>query len=41
VPAYKGRSGAGAEKTKFTDGTSMKVLRSDGKEAKYNTGGSS
>ena len=39
--AYKDRSGAGAEKTKYTDGSSSKILRSDGKEAKYNTGGSS
>lgn len=39
--AYKDRSGAGAEKTKYTDGTSTQILRSDGKEAKYQTGGSS
>ena len=39
--AYKDRSGAGAEKTKYTDGSSTTILRSDGKEAKYNTGGSS
>jgi L-ascorbate peroxidase len=39
--AYKDRSGAGAEKTKFTDGSSSKILRADGKEAKYRPGGSS
>lgn len=38
--AYKDRSGLGAEKTKFTDGESTKVLRADGKEAKYTPGGS-
>jgi L-ascorbate peroxidase len=38
--AYKDRSGVGAEKTKFTDGTT-KIVRSDGKEAKFNKGGSS
>jgi L-ascorbate peroxidase len=37
--AYKDRSGLGAEKTKFTDGS--KQMRADGKEAKYNAGGSS
>eukprot|EP00978_Attheya_sp_CCMP212_P000519 scaffold1048_cov59-Attheya_sp.AAC.1 len=37
--AYKDRSGLGAEKTKFTDGS--KQMRSDGKEAKYTAGGSS
>jgi L-ascorbate peroxidase len=37
--AYKDRSGLGAEKTKFTDGS--KQLRADGTEAKYNAGGSS
>lgn len=37
--AYKDRSGLGAEKTKFTDGS--KVVRADGKDAKYNPGGSS
>jgi L-ascorbate peroxidase len=37
--AYKNRSGEGAEKTKFTDGS--KQLRTDGTEAKYNAGGSS
>ena len=37
--AYKDRSGAGAEKTKFTDGS--KQLRADGSEAKYTPGGSS
>jgi L-ascorbate peroxidase len=36
--AYKDRSGLGAEKTKFTDGS--KQIRADGKEAKYNPGGS-
>jgi len=36
--AYADRSGLGAEKTKFTDGS--KVMRADGKEAKYNPGGS-
>lgn len=38
--AYKDRSGVGAEKTKFTDGA-YKVMRADGKDAKYNPGGSS
>jgi L-ascorbate peroxidase len=37
--AYKDRSGEGAEKTKFTDG-SKQVLK-DGSEAKYTPGGSS
>eukprot|EP00543_Licmophora_paradoxa_P004597 CAMPEP_0202450932 /NCGR_PEP_ID=MMETSP1360-20130828/9464_1 /ASSEMBLY_ACC=CAM_ASM_000848 /TAXON_ID=515479 /ORGANISM="Licmophora paradoxa, Strain CCMP2313" /LENGTH=299 /DNA_ID=CAMNT_0049069369 /DNA_START=19 /DNA_END=918 /DNA_ORIENTATION=+ len=37
--AYKDRSGLGAEKTKFTDGS--KQTRSDGKEAAYKVGGSS
>jgi len=37
--AYKDRSGLGAEKTKFTDGS--KQVRGDGKEAAYKTGGSS
>lgn len=37
--AYKDRSGLGAEKTKFTDGSTQ--LRAAGKEAKYNPGGSS
>jgi len=37
--AYKDRSGLGAEKTKFTDGS--KQERADGKEATYKTGGSS
>jgi len=37
--AYKDRSGEGAEKTKFTDGS--KQIRADGKEAKYTPGGSS
>jgi L-ascorbate peroxidase len=37
--AYKNRSGEGAEKTKFTDGS--KQLLADGTEAKYNAGGSS
>ena len=37
--AYKDRSGLGAEKTKFTDGS--KQIRGDGKEAKYTPGGSS
>lgn len=37
--AYKDRSGVGAEKTKFTDG-SYKVIRADGKEANYKPGGS-
>ena len=37
--AYKDRSGLGAEKTKFTDGS--KQIRADGKEAKYTPGGSS
>jgi L-ascorbate peroxidase len=36
--AYKDRSGLGAEKTKFTDGS--KQMRADGKEAKYTPGGS-
>jgi L-ascorbate peroxidase len=36
--AYKDRSGLGAEKTKFTDGS--KQIRADGKEAKYKPGGS-
>ena len=36
--AYADRSGLGAEKTKFTDGS--KVMRADGKEAKYTPGGS-
>lgn len=39
--AYKDRSGLGAEKTKFTDGSSTKILRNDGTEAKYTPGGSS
>ena len=37
--AYKDRSGAGKEKTKFTDGSPQK--RADGTEAKYTPGGSS
>ncbi|CAB9512563.1 ascorbate peroxidase 6, chloroplastic/mitochondrial [Seminavis robusta] len=37
--AYKDRSGLGAEKTKFTDGS--KQMRADGKEASYTPGGSS
>ncbi|GKZ00673.1 hypothetical protein MPSEU_001019400 [Mayamaea pseudoterrestris] len=37
--AYKDRSGAGAEKTKYTDGS--KQMRVDGTEAKYTPGGSS
>jgi len=37
--AYKNRSGLGAEKTKFTDGS--KQMRADGTEAKYTPGGSS
>ena len=37
--AYKDRSGVGAEKTKFTDGSNQS--RADGKEAKYQPGGSS
>jgi L-ascorbate peroxidase len=37
--AYKDRSGEGAEKTKFTDGS--KQTLPDGAEAKYNAGGSS
>jgi L-ascorbate peroxidase len=37
--AYKDRSGVGAEKTKFTDGSTQ--MRADGKEAKYTPGGSS
>lgn len=37
--AYKDRSGLGAEKTKFTDGSTQ--MRADGKEAKYTPGGSS
>jgi L-ascorbate peroxidase len=37
--AYKDRSGTGAEKTKFTDGS--KQVRADGKDAKYKPGGSS
>ena len=37
--AYKDRSGLGAEKTKFTDGS--KQFRKDGKEANYKAGGSS
>jgi L-ascorbate peroxidase len=37
--AYKNRSGLGAEKTKFTDGS--KQVRADGTEAKYTPGGSS
>ena len=37
--AYKDRSGLGAEKTKFTDGS--KQTRHDGKDAKYTPGGSS
>jgi L-ascorbate peroxidase len=36
--AYKDRSGLGAEKTKFTDGS--KQTRADGSEAKYTPGGS-
>lgn len=41
--AFKDRSGLGAEKTKFTDGTSesAKQIRADGSEAKYGPGGSS
>jgi len=39
--AYKDRSGAGAEKTKFTDGTTVPQKRADGTEAKYTPGGSS
>jgi L-ascorbate peroxidase len=41
--AYKDRSGVGAEQTKFTDGsssTSATLLRADGTEATYKTGGS-
>jgi len=37
--AYKDRSGLGAEKTKFTDGSVQ--TRADGTEAKYKAGGSS
>lgn len=37
--AYKDRSGLGAEKTKFTDGS--KQTRADGKDAAYTPGGSS
>lgn len=37
--AYKDRSGHGAEKNKFTDGS--KQVRGDGKDATYNAGGSS
>jgi L-ascorbate peroxidase len=37
--AYKDRSGLGAEKTKFTDGSAQP--RADGSEAKYTPGGSS
>lgn len=37
--AYKDRSGEGAEKTKFTDGSVQ--IRADGSEAKYTPGGSS
>eukprot|EP00542_Grammatophora_oceanica_P015258 CAMPEP_0194042948 /NCGR_PEP_ID=MMETSP0009_2-20130614/14661_1 /TAXON_ID=210454 /ORGANISM="Grammatophora oceanica, Strain CCMP 410" /LENGTH=300 /DNA_ID=CAMNT_0038686991 /DNA_START=88 /DNA_END=990 /DNA_ORIENTATION=- len=37
--AYKDRSGAGKESTKFTDGKA-KVMRPDGTEAKYTPGGS-
>jgi L-ascorbate peroxidase len=37
--AYKDRSGLGAEKTKFTDGSIQ--YRADGTEAKYKPGGSS
>ena len=37
--AYKDRSGLGADKTKFTDGS--KQLRADGEEAQYTPGGSS
>jgi L-ascorbate peroxidase len=37
--AYKDRSGLGAPKTKFTDGS--KQIRHDAKEAKYTPGGSS
>lgn len=36
--AYKDRSGLGAEKTKFTDGSPQK--RADGSDAKYTPGGS-
>jgi L-ascorbate peroxidase len=41
--AWKDRSGLGAEKTKYTDGTSKeaKQTRADGKEARYTSGGSS
>merc|ERR1719261_445970 len=38
-PAYKDRSGLGADKTKFTDGSTQ--MRADGKEAAYKAGGSS
>ena len=37
--AYKDRSGLGADKTKFTDGSTQ--MRADGKEAAYKAGGSS
>jgi L-ascorbate peroxidase len=37
--AYKDRSGLGAAKTKFTDGS--KQVRNDGKDANYTPGGSS
>ena len=33
--------GLGKEKTKFTDGSTTKILRIDGEEAKYSPGGSS
>ena len=39
--AYKDRSGEGAEKTKFTDGSTTKQIRADGVEAKFAPGGSS
>ena len=41
--AHTDRSGLGAEKTKFTDGTSetARQIRADGKEANYKPGGSS
>jgi L-ascorbate peroxidase len=38
--AYKDRSGAGAEKTKYTDGSTT-ILRADGKEATFQKGGQS
>merc|ERR1719409_59106 len=37
--AYKDRSGLGADKTKFTDGSTQ--MRADGKQATYKAGGSS